>query len=190
MDSYAIDIDGVGLITFQRSLRARRVIISMRPFHGVRVAVPVRVSFQSAETFVFSRTEWIKKHLEKIRQYERSSEGNPYNFDDIGIATAKETLTSRIKQLAAEHGFSYNKVSVRRQRTRWGSCSHRNNISLNMKLVRLPNELMDYVILHELVHTRIRNHSQKFWAELDKYVGKARVIDRRLRANGLIINLE
>jgi len=181
----SIDIDGIGLITFERSSHARRVIISVKPFQGVRVAVPAPVSFRKAEAFVFSKTEWIKKHLGKMKQYEKERESIHDNFDDIGIVTVKKTLTSRLKQLAEKHGFRYNKVSIRDQRTRWGSCSNKNNISLNMKLVRLPDELIDYVILHELVHTRIRNHSKKFWAELDDYVGNARAMARKLRTNGL-----
>ncbi len=168
---YKIDVDGIGPVLFSHSRLAKRVIISVKPFKGVIVAVPAMVSFKKAEDFVFSKTEWIKKHLEKMKRYEKERETIQYNFNDIGRATAKKTLTSRLKQLAEKHGFTYNKVSVRSQRTRWGSCSHKNNISLNMKLVKLPHELMDYVILHELVHTRIHNHSKKFWAELDNYVG-------------------
>ena len=98
---------------------------------------------------------------------------------------AKKKLTDRLHYLTEKHGFTYNKVIIRNQKTRWGSCSSKNNISLNMKLVLLPDELMDYVILHELVHTRIPNHSKEFWAELDNYVGNARVIAKRLRTNGL-----
>ena len=78
-----------------------------------------------------------------------------------------------------------NNVSIREQSTRWGSCSHKNNISLNLKLILLPKELVDYVMLHELVHTRIHNHSKNFWAELDRYTGNGKVMAKRLRMNGL-----
>ena len=185
LNSHTIDVDGIGRVTLERSHRARRVIISIRPFKGVRVAVPRRVSFEEAKRFVFLKAGWIKKHLERMEQYEKQRETVPDNLDDIDTAAAKETITSRLKQLAERHGFRYNKVTLRRQRTLWGSCSPRNNISLNMKLVRLPEELMDYVILHELVHTREHNHGKKFWAELDKYVGNARATAKRLRAKGL-----
>ena len=133
----------------------------------------------------YSKTEWIKKHSEKMKQYETEREALQNNFDNINKTTAKKTLTSRLKLLADKYGFRYNKVSIKSQRTIWGSCSLKNNISLNMKLVKLPDELMDYIILHELVHTRIHNHSKKFWAELDLCVGNSKVIAKRLRANGL-----
>lgn len=175
----------VGLITLERSLRARRIVISVKPFKGVRVAVPARESFKSAEKFVFSKTEWIKKHLEKMQQYENEWASRQVSSNDIDMAAAKKLLTGRLKLMAEKHGFKYDKLSIRRQRTRWGSCSPQNNISLNAKLVKLPEELMDYVILHELVHTRVHNHSKKFWSELDRYVVNSRVMARRLRTNGL-----
>jgi predicted metal-dependent hydrolase len=91
--------------------------------------------------------------------------------------------------MAKIHNFKYNKVSIRNQKTKWGSCSAKNNISLNINLVRLPDELRDYVILHELVHTRFKNHSKEFWAELNKFVGdsstnssrKAKELSKRLK---------
>ncbi|MDO8715834.1 MAG: M48 family metallopeptidase [Dehalococcoidales bacterium] len=185
VNSYVIEVEGIGRVTMERSLRARRVVISIRPFKGVRVAVPRRESFKNAEGFLHLKAGWIKKNMERMKQYEKQRETAPDNLDDIDTAAAKETITSRLKQLAERHGFRYNKLTLRKQRTVWGSCSPRNNISLNIKLVKLPEELMDYVILHELVHTHEHNHGKKFWAKLDGYVGNARAVAKRLRARGL-----
>ena len=80
-----------------------------------------------------------------------------------------------------KHNFQYNRVSIRNQRTRWGSCSSKDNISLNMKLLHLPDQLIDYILLHELVHTRVKNHSQDFWNELETVVPNARTVDKQLR---------
>jgi predicted metal-dependent hydrolase len=77
-------------------------------------------------------------------------------------------LPPRLKELAQKHGFSYNKVSIRNNKRNWGSCSSRNNISLNLQMMKLPDELIDYILLHELVHTEIKNHSEKFWEKLDQ----------------------
>ncbi|MCJ7604752.1 MAG: M48 family metallopeptidase, partial [Dehalococcoidales bacterium] len=93
----------------------------------------------------------------------------------------KQELAQRLAGLAEQHGYSYGKVIIRNQKTRWGSCSHRNTISLNIKLALLPDELRDYVMLHELVHTGIRNHGPGFWAKLDGLTGDARGMARRLR---------
>jgi len=80
--------------------------------------------------------------------------------------------------------LKYNRVFVRNQKTRWGSCSWKNNISLNAKLVKLPEKLMDYIILHELVHTRVRNHGKEFYAELGQLVPDQKLLDSELKEYG------
>ena len=92
----------------------------------------------------------------------------------------RKILIKRVNELAGENNFSFNKIFIREQKTRWGSCSSMNNINLNRKLLLLPDELMDYVIIHELVHTRVKNHSKKFYTELTKVLPEARQLDARL----------
>jgi len=184
-NSYTINIDGIGPVLFEKSRRARRVIISVKASKGVRVAVPTRTSFKRALEFVYLKKEWIQRQSVEIEQNENQKKAFIERFLAIDKAGARKRLTDRLYNLAKEHGFTCNNISIREQRTRWGSCSHKNNISLNMKLVLLPEELIDYVMLHELVHTRIDNHSQKFWAELDRYTGNGKVMAKRLRMNDL-----
>jgi predicted metal-dependent hydrolase len=183
--SCTINIEGIGPVLLEKSRRARRVIISVRTSKGTRVAVPMRTSFEKALEFVCLKKEWIHKHLVKIEQDENRSQALIDRFLAIDKAAARRKLTDRLHNLAKEHGFTCNNVTIREQRTRWGSCSSKNNISLNLKLVLLHEELIDYVMLHELVHTRIHNHSKKFWAELDKYTGNGKAMAKRLRMNGL-----
>ena len=127
-DSRTIYVDGVGLILFERSIRAKRVIISVKPSKVVRVAIPNRVSFKSALEFVNLKKPWIQKHLVGIKRME--SQRQAVNSSVIDKADAREKLTNRLKQLAVQHGFTYNKVTIRNQKTRWGSCSHKNNCLL------------------------------------------------------------
>lgn len=94
---------------------------------------------------------------------------------------AKNYLPERTSFLSKKTGFKYNKLSVRNAKTRWGSCSGTNNISLNINLMRLPDHLIDYVILHELCHTVEKNHSINFWTLLDKVSGKAKALDKELK---------
>ena len=176
-----VEIDGVGPVLFERSKRAKHLNISVRPYKGVRVAIPDGLSFKKAEEFVHSRTGWIKKHLDRMKQFEREHAAKSGTALDIDRAKAKIELSRRLNYLSAEYGFTFNRVFIRNQRTRWGSCSHKDNISLNMKLIRLPDELMDYVILHELVHTRFKNHSKQFWDELDKILVNGKGIDAELK---------
>lgn len=79
---------------------------------------------------------------------------------------AKRHITNRLAEIAKEHKFSYNKVFIRDQRTKWGNCSTDKNLSFNWRLIKTPHFVIDYLIFHELVHTRTMNHKTKFWTEL------------------------
>ncbi len=184
-DDITVEINGVGLVLFERSKRAKRLNISVKPFQGVRVAVPYASSFKKAEEFVHTKAAWLKRQLEKVKRYEEKYNYNSTNADHVDKAKAKTTLGKRLKWLTGKYGFSYNRVFIRNQKTRWGSCSSKNNISLNMQLVRLPDELVDYVILHELAHTIKKDHSKAFWAEMDKLVGNGKQMSSRLRSYGM-----
>jgi predicted metal-dependent hydrolase len=184
MGGHLFRVQGIGEILFERSTRARRINISVRPFKGVRVAVPYRISFEKALEFAGSRRGWIKKNLEKMRQMEREYKILSIKFNDIDRYEARKILVKRLDQLAKVHGFIYNRVFIRNQKTRWGSCSSKNNISLNVKLVRLPEILTDYVIIHELVHTRIKSHNKKFYAELERIVYDRKPLDLEMKKYG------
>jgi predicted metal-dependent hydrolase len=100
---------------------------------------------------------------------------------------AKEYLPKRLEFFARKFGFSYNQVFIKNTRTRWGSCSSVNNINLSLHLMRLPEALCDYVILHELAHTVEKNHGPRFWSLLDKISGDARGLDYQLKTYRIAI---
>ena len=177
MISKIIEIERIGLVLFERSSRAKHLNISIKAPAKVRVAVPRGISFEKAKKITHSKIGWISKHLLKIQLSPKI-----HLFDKpVDKQSAEEFLERRIKKLADKFGFLYNKVTIRNQKTRWGSCSGKNNINLNMKLLNIPNHLIDYVILHELVHTKVKNHSPLFWDSLDRYVGNAKAIDKELK---------
>ncbi len=100
---------------------------------------------------------------------------------------AKAYLPGRVKTLAQGHGFTYQRLFIKNTKTRWGSCSVRNNINLSLHLMRLPDHLIDYVVLHELVHTVEKNHSQRFWGLLDKVSGNAKALDTEMKGYNIKI---
>jgi len=181
MNSKIIEIERIGPVLFERSHRAKHLNISVKAPAKVRIAIPKGISFEKAKIFTHSKIGWICKHLLKIQLKPKI-----HLFDElVDKQVAKEFLEGRIKELADNFGFVYNKVTIRNQKTRWGSCSGKNNINLNMQLMNIPNHLIDYVILHELVHTKVKNHSPLFWSSLDIYVGKAKAIDKELKKYSL-----
>ena len=166
----------VGKVRYFRNKRAKRIIVSIKPDY-TRVVIPNQQTFNNAKSFFESKIEWIKTRTKEMKKRVKKAE----SLTNIGKQEARKILESRISQLAEEHGFEYNRISIRKQKTRWGSCSAKNNISLNMNLLHLPKELIDYVLLHELVHTRVKNHGKDFWNELDKVVPNSKKIDKQLK---------
>lgn len=90
-------------------------------------------------------------------------------------------LPMRLRQLASNHGFSYSSVKIKRLKARWGSCNHRHDIALNLFLMRLPWELIDYVLLHELTHTKHLSHNHEFWAHMESCMPDVRLLRKQLR---------
>lgn len=232
MSTKIIYIEGVGNVLFRHSSRAKCLSISIRPFSGVRVAVPNGITLLSAFHFVEEKKSWIKKHLDKIKSCESQkptideqsncltkyhtlhlqttdqqkitisiSEGkiivsHPSNFTPNsrevqsaikkGIIEAlrieaKSFLPQRVQLMAEKFGLEYKKLFIKNVKSRWGSCSSKNNINLNIHLMRLPAYLIDYVILHELAHTVHHDHSCKFWELLNDITDGAKKLDKELK---------
>lgn len=177
-----IEIDGIGPVLFETSSRAKRIIITVTSHKGVRVAVPNGASFSKAEQFVRTKIAWVKKQQSVLNQAKQQCREKS---QEISYQDARQELIQRLDELAIRHGFTYNRVFIRNQRTRWGSCSEKNNINLNIKLLLLPDDLIDYIILHELVHTNVKNHSQVFWDELGKYVDNPKQKATQLRKHSV-----
>lgn len=96
---------------------------------------------------------------------------------------AKNYLIQRLDFLAKKYNFSYKKVALKNQKTRFGSCSYQNNINLNINLMNYDFDVIDYVLIHELCHTKIKNHSEKFWQEVEKYCPNYKTLRKKLKLN-------
>lgn len=185
--SLHIDLAGIGPVCFRSSHRARRLSISVIPFQGVRVSVPAGMPLTRAEQAVRTRKAWIEKHRLHIQEIEKKCRALQQQTEAVNPHEARKSLILRLNKLAEKYNFSFNRISIRRQRTRWGSCSAANNISLNIKLTLLPDELRDFIIVHELVHTKVKNHGQKFWDKLEVIIPRARFLDQQLKSySGLL----
>jgi len=181
VQSKTVEIAGVGPVLFERSRKARRLIISVKPSTQVRVAVPYGASFRRAQEFVYAKVDWIQGQKVKMRAYSHTGGTAKPTVDIIDREEARRRLIARLEHLAAQNGFTYNRVFIRNQKTRLGTCSSKNNIGLNTKVSCLPEELMDYVILHELAHTRVKNHGKEFWMLMDELVGDGKAMAKKVR---------
>lgn len=137
-----------------------------------------RINQGLCEIFVPEKTE---VESEKVQEWIR------YAFTETLRKEAKVILVNRCKELALSMGINLNNIRVKNMRTRWGSCSVKRNINLNIHLMRLPDHLSDYVIYHELVHTIHPNHGPQFWNELDKHVRDAKSLAKEIRKWGWIL---
>jgi predicted metal-dependent hydrolase len=101
-------------------------------------------------------------------------------FEDFFRDKATEKIKPRIKKWSKETGLSFNELKIRKLDKRWGSCTPSNNILINIDAIKLPFSLIDYLIVHELVHTKIKNHSKEFWAELSKHIPNWKELDDKM----------
>jgi predicted metal-dependent hydrolase len=182
-----INLSGIGEVSFERSRKAKYVNISVRPFNSIRVAVPVGVSIAVAKEIAEIKADWIKNQIRKMKKTEQAYYDLIKNHETIHMANAKKKIIARLNELSRKHSIPFNRVFIRNQKTRWGSCSVKKNISLNVKIARLPDHLMDYVILHELVHIRHHNHSSSYWLELNRISVNARLLDKQLDQYRLLL---
>lgn len=177
------------LLSKQHDIMAKRNSISQRA-RNRSIEFPVRTKLYElhlrvGQRFGSSRSDNIvtleyPSHLDpqstEVQQYAQIT------LTELYRSEAKQLLPPRVAELANLHGFTYNRVSIRDTHTRWGSCAANNNISLSLNLMRLPNHLIDYVILHELCHTVVKNHSDDFWRLLNTVSnGKAKALAKEIK---------
>jgi len=147
------------------------VALEIRPDLSVVVRAPSRMSQRQIEEFVSSRQQWLEDHMKIMEQRRRERAGAPPITMEEVRRLADQAMTDlppRIRRYAALMGVTYNKVTIRNQRSRWGSCSSKGNLNFNCLLMLVPEEVRDYVVVHELAHRRQMNHSPRFWAEVEK----------------------
>ena len=178
----------LGMVILVRSWRARRLTLSVRPSGEVRLTYPRMVSKARALEFLESRVEWVEQSRRRLA--ERVAPAPEYSPDLIEQMRreAKALLPARVEFWAQKFGFKYGRVTIRASRSKWGSCSGENNISLSLFLMTLPEHLRDYVIIHELCHTVHHNHSASFHALADRCFGGAeKSLQRELRRHSITL---
>ncbi len=167
------NINGIFII-YKKHPFSKHIRITPKVNGEVLVTLPKRVSFDCAKDFVIKNFEWIKENI-------NSKKPVPLDIIEQRRKLAHKILPKRLDEMAQKFGFKYRKLFIKNQKTVWGSCSYRNNINLNLNLVALDDEFIDYVILHELTHTVHKNHQQAFYNLLTKNMPDALEIQKRLK---------
>ena len=153
-------------------IRSNRKTLSIQLKPGEIIArAPLRMKDKEIYSFIDSKKSWIEKNLTKTEEREKAiSKANPFTQEEINALAekAKTIIPERVRYYAPKIGVTYNRITIRCQRTRWGSCSSKGNLNFNCLLALFPLEVIDSVVVHELCHRKQMNHSPQFYAEIEK----------------------
>ncbi|MFI3332704.1 MAG: M48 family metallopeptidase [Rikenellaceae bacterium] len=177
----------LGTVILNESRRAQNVSIKVsRSSDTITLTYPIGYSKQRAIEFLESARERVQKiQLHNKTSRQENPPSTTYN-EAILRSQAKEYLPQRIAEISKKTSLRFNKLTIRASRSRWGSCSSQNNISLSIYLMALPQHLIDFVIIHELCHTVHHNHSTKFHALVDFICsGREKEFERELRKHSI-----
>ncbi len=173
-------------ITVIKSAR-KTVAIQIKPDGKIYVRAPFDMTDSEVRDFVSEKTDWIKKTLRKFEDLEKRGGNNiPLTQQQLNELKQKAFvyIEPKLKKYAALLGVEPAKLTVRNQKTCWGSCSKNGNISINCFVMLMPEEVIEYIIVHELCHLKEMNHSKKFWLEVEKIIPHYKNIRKWLKENG------
>ncbi len=173
----------------KKSKRARSLRVTIYPDARISVTMPVRMTLTFVEDFLTKKAAWIS---EKYQYYKKLVSTLPPHTHKSSraeyLATkerALEVANEALERLNELYRFSYRRVSIKNQKTRWGSCSRLGNLNFNYKIALLRQELADYLVAHELCHLKQMNHSKKFWELVERTIPNYKILRRELRQKGL-----
>jgi len=170
--------------------RRKTISIEIRPDLRVVVRAPYRMSKRDINAFVTEKQGWIEKHMKIVQErnakLQEQEKFTPEKINELADQ-ALVYFPPRVKEYADKMGVTYGRITIRNQKTRWGSCSSVGNLNFNCLLMLLPEEVRDYVIIHELCHRKEMNHSPKFWAEVGKYCPDYKTMEKRLKEEGNVL---
>ncbi|MGL5435226.1 MAG: M48 family metallopeptidase [Lachnospiraceae bacterium] len=183
-------------ISYRLVRSARKTIaIHIKPDGEVVVRAPLRCSQSAVEQLIREKQTWILKHLDQLKmrktmQAEAVSRGRirplPQNDGELQeyLRQARTVFAGRTEHYARLMQVSYHQITIRDQKTRWGSCSSKGNLNFNWRLVMAPEQVLDYVVVHELAHRREMNHSPRFWQLVAEFMPDYQVCRTWLREYG------
>ena len=174
--------EDIGEIKYRHSKKAKYIRIVISNTLQVSVIIPDHHNIKNAIDFVHSKKKWIQKNKIKISKKRILK----LKLSRMELETFCNNTNKKMIQISNIHQLTFNKLIFKTLKSRWGSCSQNNTICLNNILYYLPDHLKKYIMLHELTHTKIKNHSSMFWEELEKICPNSKLKRRELRNNYVI----
>lgn len=172
----------------------KTLAIQINPNLLVTVRAPMYAPQSDIERILREKEGWIQKHIEKIREQEakkkeiqgESVESEYLTNEEIKKLADKalQHIPKRVSYYAKQIGVTYGKITIRNQKTRWGSCSSKGNLNFNCLLMLAPAEVLDYVVVHELCHRKEMNHSKAFWMEVQRILPDYKEVIQWLKEDG------
>lgn len=154
---------------------------------SILVRAPKGMSRREINDFLNEKRGWIDKHLAKMQDRKNSVEHLPsFTLDEIRVLADKAlvVIPEKVKKYAPIVGVDYGRITIRNQRSRWGSCSSKGNLSFNCLLMLFPDDVIDYVVVHELCHRKLMNHSAEFYTEVERVFPEYRRCQKWLKDYG------
>ena len=164
----------------------RTISIEIKP-SNIIIRAPRRMSSQEISAFVLKKKAWIEKHWSQMQERQRMrNQFGPYTTEELKALAEKAfvVIPEKVKHYAPLVGVDYGRITIRNQRTRWGSCSSKGNLNFNCLLMLLPDDVIDSVVVHELCHRKHMNHSPQFYAEVERVYPEYKRYDKWLSENG------
>ncbi len=133
----------------------------------IEVRVPLQMTDQQIQEFLCRKSGWIFQRLQMLQMY---SKNQKLSVDELQMLAdqARRVLPKRVAYFASVLGVTYGRITIRNQRSRWGSCSSKGNLNFNCLMMLMPQEVQDYLVVHELCHRKEMNHSVRFWKEVEQ----------------------
>ena len=150
----------------------RTIALQITPEGEIILRAPRRLGEAQLRRFVEEKRPWLEKHLSQVQQRQQEArQAGALTMEEIrGLAEkAMEVIPRRVAHFAPIVGVSYGRITIRNQKTRWGSCSGKGNLNFNCLLMLAPPEVLDYVVVHELCHRKEMNHAKEFWSEVARF---------------------
>ncbi len=172
----------------KKSARAKRLRVAVYCDTQVVVTAPTGITTRTIDKFIVQKQTWIEEKIAYFSKFKNKAVANTDETEYLKYKDkALQLAIKRVDHFIQYYGFTYNKINVKNQKTRWGSCSRKGNLNFNYKVIFLPAEVRDYIIVHEICHLGEFNHSRKFWNLVGKVIPDYTEINNKLRKEGLIL---